>query len=178
MREVFPVREFIKFTRKSGNFWSVREKSGKLYQKIKKIFYMASITRKPVGFMQSCCPVRTTCTLLDDVRTTSRPGPRQILAWVAQFYAVLHPASHACRLHIICTCHLHVHVICTCHLHVHIIHMHTCHPHVIRMSSAALLMVSVDLNYLSTLTGTGYWMEFVARMLSYFISGSYKWFVR
>ena len=28
--------------------------------------------------------------------------------------------------------------------------------HVIRMSSAALLMVSIDLNYLSTVTGTGY----------------------
>ena len=28
--------------------------------------------------------------------------------------------------------------------------------YIIRMSSAALLMVTVDLNYLSTLTGTGY----------------------
>ena len=53
----------------------------------------------------------------------------------------------------------------------------TC-THVIHTSSAALLMVSVDLNYLSTLTGSGYWMEFVTRMLSRFISGSYKWFVR
>ena len=62
-----------------------------------------------------------------------------------------------------------------------------CHPqpctssagvYVICMSSAALLMVSVDLNYLSTVTGTGYWMEFVTRMLSCFISGSYKWFAR
>ena len=32
-----------------------------------------STTRKPVGFMQSCChPMRTTCTLLDDVWMTCR----------------------------------------------------------------------------------------------------------
>ena len=31
-----------------------------------------------------------------------------------------------------------------------------CHPNVICTSSAALLIVSVDLNYLSTVTGTGY----------------------
>ena len=43
--------------------------------------------------------------------------------------------------------------------------------YVIHMSSAELLMVSMDLNYLSTLTGSGYWMEFVTRMLSCFISG-------
>ena len=79
------------------------------------------------------------------------------------------------------------HVIRTCtssasahHLHLHVIHicMSSAHAHVIHTSSAALLMVSMDLNYLSTLTGSGYWMEFVARMLSCFISGSYKWFVR
>ena len=28
-----------------------------------------------------------------------------------QFYAVLHPASHACHPHVICTC---AHIICTC----------------------------------------------------------------
>ena len=91
-------------------------------------------TRKPVGFMQSCCPMQTTCMLLDDVWTTSRLGPRQILAWVAQFYAVLHPASCACHPHVVHTCHPHVssaHIICTCHLHMHIIHMHTCHLHII-----------------------------------------------
>ena len=40
------------------------------------------------------------------------------------------------------------HVVCTCTL--------SAHAHVIRISSAALLMVSMDLNYLSTLTGSGY----------------------
>ena len=115
-------------------------------------------TSKPVGFMQSC----------------SRWLP---LAWVAEFHAVLHLVS--------CACHPHADVVYmrmlsahTCHLHVHIICMSSTHAHVIRTSSAALLMVSVDLNYLSTLTGSGYWMEFVTTMLSYFISGSYKWFVR
>ena len=91
-------------------------------------------TRKPVGFMQSCCPMQTTCMLLDDVWTTSRLGPRQILAWVAQFYAILHPASCACHPHVVHTCHPHMssaHIICTCHLHMHIIHMHTCHLHII-----------------------------------------------
>ena len=33
---------------------------------------------------------------------------------------------------------------------------HRLQAHVIHMSSAELLMVSVDLNYLSTVTGTGY----------------------
>ena len=50
--------------------------------------------------------------------------------------------------------------------------------YVIHTLSAALLMVSIDLNYLSTVTGTCYWMEFVTRMLSCFISGSCKWFAR
>ena len=146
--------------------------------------------------MQSCCPMRMTCTLPDDVWTTSRPGPRQILAWVAQFYAVLHPVSCACHAHVIhthCLYMLSAHVIRTCHSHTssaHVIHMctssayaicmcpsSTC-THVICTSSVALLMVSMDLNYLSTLKGTGYWMEFVTRMLSSFISGSCKWFMR
>ena len=48
--------------------------------------------------------------------------------------------------------------------------------YVICTSSAELHMVSMDLNYLSTMTETGYWMEFVATMLSCFISGSCKWF--
>ena len=61
---------------------------------------------------------------------------------------------------------------------VHVIRMLSAGMYVIHMSSAALLMVSVDLNYLSTVTETGYWMEFVTRMLSCFISGSCKWFVR
>ena len=37
MREVFPVVEFNNFTRKSG------KSQEKLYQKIKKVFYMVSI---------------------------------------------------------------------------------------------------------------------------------------
>ena len=141
------------------------------------------ITRKLVGFMQSCCHMWMTCMLPDDVQTTSRLGPRQILAWVAQFYVVLHPVSGACCLHVIRTHHPHTssaHVVRMCTSYTHIIRMctsSTC-THVICTSSAVLLMVSVDLNYLSTLTGTGYWMEFVARMLSCFISGSYKWLVR
>ena len=57
---------------------------------------------------------------------------------------------------------------------VHVIRMSSAGMYVIRTSSAALLMVSIDLNYLSTVTGTGYLMEFVARMLSCFISGSCK----
>ena len=60
--------------------------------------------------------------------------------------------------------------------HPHIVRTSSAGMYVIRTSSAALLMVSVDLNYLSTVTGTGYWMEFVTRILSCFISGSYKWF--
>ena len=58
-------------------------------------------------------------------------------------------------------------VTCTssaCRLHAHVICMlSACHPdtssahtHIIHTSSAALLMVSMDLNYLSTLTGSGY----------------------
>ena len=57
------------------------------------------------------------------------------------------------RMYNLVSAHCHAH---TCHLHVHIICMSSTHAHVIRTSSAALLMVSVDLNYLSTLTGTGY----------------------
>ena len=72
----------------------------------------------------------------------------------------------------------HLHIICTSSTGVYIVHMLSAGTYVIHTSSAELLMVSVDLNYLSTLTGSGYWMEFVARMLSCFISGSYKWFVR
>ena len=46
----------------------------------------------------------------------------------------------------------------TCMSSAHCLYMRTrhLHMHVVRTSSAALLMVSVDLNYLSTLTGTGY----------------------
>ena len=55
----------------------------------------------------------------------------------------------------------HVYVVRGCHLHAHVVCMssapaHHPHTHVIRTSSAALLMVSMDLNYLSTLTGSGY----------------------
>ena len=38
----------------------------------------------------------------------------------------------------------------------HIVRTSSAGMYVIHMSSAALLMVSVDLNYLSTVTGTGY----------------------
>ena len=78
------------------------------------------------------------------------------------------------NVHIICmssACHLHAHVICmsstpACHPHLHVIctcmssacytDTSSAHTHVIHTSSAALLMVNMDLNYLSTLTGSGY----------------------
>ena len=65
-------------------------------------------------------------------------------------------------------CHQHMLSACGHCLHADVVHMQTSsthvirtctsstHAHVIPTSSAALLMVSVDLNYLSTLTGTGY----------------------
>ena len=59
---------------------------------------------------------------------------------------------------------------------MYVIRMLSAGTYVIRTSSAELLMVSMDLNYLSTVTGTGCWMEFFATMLSCFISGSCKWF--
>ena len=40
--------------------------------------------------------------------------------------------------------------------HLHIIRMSFAGVYIIHTSSAALLMVSVDLNYLSTVTGSGY----------------------
>ena len=126
------------------------------------------ITRKPVGFMQSCCPVRTMCGRHPD-RDPGKYLPE--LPNFMQYYTQHH--AHVIRMssaHVVCMCTSSAHVICMC--------TSSTWAHVIRMSSAALLMVSVDLNYLSTLTGSGYWMEFVARMLSCFISGSYKWFVR
>ena len=104
------------------------------------------LTSQPVGCMQSC-------------------SRWLLLARVAQFHAVLHPASYACHLHVVRICRLHADVICmqtssACRRHPHadVIHKQTlsAHAHVIHTSSAALLMVSVDLNYLSTLTGTGY----------------------
>ena len=124
-------------------------------------------TSKPLfGFMQSCS--RWLRVLLPEL-----PNSMQYYTWR--------------HMHVVRTCHPHLHIVrtCTlstpaCHPHLHVVHtcMLSAHAHVIRTSSAALLMVSMDLNYLSTLTGSGYWMEFVARMLSCFISGSYKWFVR
>ena len=141
-------------------------------------------TSKPVGFMQSCCAVlfcRKKCSnnnnnnnfqeqdgfLLSDlpdlqlllVKLIAKTQANTCLScWIlCSTTPSVTCMSSAHRLHM-CTHHLHMHVVC--------------------MSSAALLMVSVDLNYLSTLTGTGYWMEFVARMLSCFISESCKWFVR
>ena len=67
-------------------------------------------------------------------------------------------------------------VIWTSSAGMYVIRMSSAGTYVICTSSAELLMVSMDLNYLSTVTGTGYWMEFVATMLSCFISGSCKWF--
>ena len=66
-----------------------------------------------------------------------------------------------CCLHVVHTCmlsacHLHLHVICMSSGHIICTCMSSTHAHVIHTSSAALLMVSMDLNYLSTLTGTGY----------------------
>ena len=66
------------------------------------------------------------------------------------------------------------HNICMSSTGMYMIRTLSAGTYVIPMSSAELLMVSVDLKNLSTLTGTGYLMEFVARMLSCFISGSYK----
>ena len=144
---------------------------------LKKKFEMrvASLTRKPVGFMQSCCPVWMTCGRHPD-RDPGKYLPE--LPNFMQYYTwhhahVIHTSSahavHTCHLHmssahVICTCRPHMssaHVICTCHLHMsstcahHLRTSSTC-THVIRTSSVALLMVSVDLNYLSTLTGTSY----------------------
>ena len=130
-------------------------------------FWCKKITSKPVGFMQSC----------------SRWLP---LAWVAEFHAVLHLASHTCCLHIVhmwmsstCRCRLHMHIVCmhmlsTCHPHLHIIRTHTCHPHII--CSTPHGQHGPKLSFYSDRI----WLlnRFVTRMLSCFISGSYKWFVR
>ena len=148
---------------------------------------MSRSTRKPVGgFMQSCRGVKkmaSSCLIYQTFSFTSQinsrdPGkyflsdlPDQLLLLVKLIAdtqantclsclvlwsttpGVMHTSSAHARISSACT-------------------------HVIHTSSAALLLVSVGLNYLSTVTGTGYWMEFVARMLSSFISGSCKWFVR
>ena len=122
------------------------------------------------------------------------------LAWVAQFHAVLHPASRACHPHImqmtqegdfigdfgwqmtyviwnvIRTLSAGRYVVCMTSAGMYVIRMSSAGTYVIHTSSAEFLMVSMDLNYFSTVTGTGYWMEFVATMLSCFISGSCKWF--
>ena len=88
------------------------------------------------------------------------------LAWVAQFHAVLHLVSSECRLHIILTLSGDTNLIHTSSAGMYIIHMWSAGTYVIRTSSAEFLMVRVDLNYLSTVTGTGYWMEFVTTILS------------
>ena len=46
--------------------------ASKLFFLFKVVYAAPLITRKPVGFMQSCSPVRTTCTLPDDVRMMCR----------------------------------------------------------------------------------------------------------
>ena len=62
--------------------------------------------------------------------------------------------------------------------HPRVVRMSSTGEYVIHTSSAALLMVTIVLNYLCTVTGIGYWMEFGTKMLSCFIWGSYKWFAR
>ena len=93
---------------------------------VTKHFCTKELTSKPVGFMQSC----------------SRWLP---LAWVAEFHAVLHLASHARHPHMdvirtqmssTCRCCLHIHTVCmrmssACCLHLHVIRTHTCHLHII-----------------------------------------------
>ena len=115
--------------------------------------------------MQSCLRWLPLVSCLScPISCSTTPGAMRMLS--ALRLHIIHmcmSSAHCPHAHIVCMssvpeCRLHTHVICT--------------------SSAELLMVSVDLNYLSTLTGSGYWMEFVTAMLSCFISGSYKWFVR
>ena len=50
----------------------------------------------------------------------------------------------------------HPHIVCTSSAGVYVIWMSSAGTYVIHTLSAALLMVRVDLNYLSTVTGTGY----------------------
>ena len=95
-----------------------------------------------------------------------------------------HPLSmsslYCLQMHILCTsqfycCYLHMYMSCTYYLRIYIL----C-AHYVQWSLTCFLITdnAVDHNYLSTVTGTGYWMEFVATMLSCFISGSCKWFGR
>ena len=87
----------------------------------------------------------------------------------------------------ICMLSAHVHIICLSSLTLlayPIIHnlerIYILYAHYVQWSLTCFFLTdnAVDHNYLSTVTGTGYWMEFVSTMLSCFISGSCKWFER
>ena len=103
-------------------------------------------TRKPVGFMQSCCPCGR---CVDDIQTgtqantclswpilcSTTPSIMRMLSTCCLHMSSAH-VIHTCRphmssAHVIHACRLRVHIIRTHHLHAHIIHMHTCHPHII-----------------------------------------------
>ena len=124
--------------------------------------YVKITTSKPVGFMQSCCAVlfcRKKCSNnnnnnnfqeQDGFLLSDLPDLRLLLVkLIAKTQANTYLSCPIlCSTTPSVTCMSSAH-----HLYMHTHHLHT---HVVRMSSAALLMVSVDLNYLSTLTGTGY----------------------
>ena len=61
-----------------------------------------------------------------------------------------------CHLHVVCTSSSGGYVICMSSAGMYVIHTSSAGTYVICTSSAELLMVSVDHNYLSTATGTGY----------------------
>ena len=93
-----------------------------------KILYVINNKEAVFGFTQSCVQAGV---LLPEL-----PNFMQYYTWR--------------DVHVVC---MHTHVICRSG---YIICMSSTGGYIICMSSATLLMVTVDLNYLSTLTGTGY----------------------
>ena len=82
------------------------------------------------------------------------------------------------QMHNLCKSHFYY-----CYLHMYMssayLRIYILCAHYVQWSLTCFFLTdnAVDHNYLSTLTGTGYWIEFVTRILSCFISGSCKWFV-
>ena len=119
-------------------------------------------TSKPLGFMQSCCTVlfcQKNAQIIiiiinfqeqDGFLLSDLPDLRLLLVKL-----IAETQANTClSCPILCSTTPSI----TCMSSAHRLYMRTCHlhTHVVCTSSAALLMVSVDLNYLSTLRGTGY----------------------
>ena len=88
-----------------------------------------------------------------------------ILSSTTQFPHILYTNAH-CQCHVdvvrTCTHDTQIWLVDNIH-HLYVIRMSSAGWYIIHTSSAALLMVTIVLNYLSTMTGIGYWIEFVTK---------------